>query len=289
MLMLRNILPTVLLSPTRSPQKDARQHVAALNRCSQRRELSDGGAMREQLTGVVEGQASEDDISSRQHTLTIRFAKLGLTALTASLLLGVGGAHAICPCGDGVCGGATCLPPETAQTCPADCGSGPPAESHPDSALDEVIDCDSTQELDIRAVAWNIVDDWSDFRSAVENETDKNLGNCIEKRFSTNGRVRCVSEYHCNNKGCKLGHAPGLSQQIQIYQTFFDNTAALPQAVRRACYAGLMTHEFSHSCERYEDGPNSLPELREDAAFNYWKDRFADWSTLDANDACGFD
>ena len=175
------------------------------NRCSQRRELSDGGAMREQLTGVVEGQASEDDISSRQHTLTIRFAKLGLTALTAALLLGVGGAHAICPCGDGICGGATCLPPETAQTCPADCGSGPPAESHPDSALDEVIDCDSTQELDIRAVAWNIVDDWSNFRSAVENETGKNLGNCIEKRFSTDGRVRCVSEYRCNNKGCIPG------------------------------------------------------------------------------------
>ena len=60
--------------------------------------------MREQLTGVVEGQASEDDISSRQHTLTIRFAKLGLTALTATLLLGVGGAYAICLSYDGKLG-----------------------------------------------------------------------------------------------------------------------------------------------------------------------------------------
>jgi hypothetical protein len=209
----------------------------------------------------VEGQASEDDISSRQHTLTIRFAKLGLTALTAALLLGVGGVHAICPCGDAICGGATCLPPETAQTCPADCGSAPPAESHPDSALDEVIDCDSTQELDIRAVAWDIVDDWSNFESVVENETDKNLGNCIEKRFSTNGKVRCVSEYHCNNKGCKLGHAPGLSQQIQIYQTFFDNIAAVPQAVRRACYAGLMTHEFSYWKTGSRSRARSIPTM----------------------------
>jgi hypothetical protein len=73
-----------------------------------------------------------------------------------------------------------------------------------------------------------------------------------------------------------------------IYQTFFDNIAALPQADGRASYAGLMTHEFSHSCERYEDGPNSSAELREDAAFNYWKDRFAVSSDLDSNDACGF-
>ena len=143
---------------------------------------------------------------------------------------------------------------------------------------------EATQEMDIRAVAWNIVDDWSNFRSAVEKETGKNLGNCIEKRFSTNGDVRCVSEYHCNNKGCIQGHAPGLSHQIKIYQTFFDNIAAMPQADRRACYAALMTHEFSHSCERYEDGPNSSAELREDAAFNYWKDRFPVSSTLDPSD-----
>jgi hypothetical protein len=287
MLMSRKSLPTVLLSPTRSPQKDARQHVAALNRCSQRRELSDGGAMREQPTGVVEGQAIEGDISSRQHTPTIRFAKLGMTALTAALLLGVGGAHAICPCGDGICGGATCLPPETAQTCPADCGSGPPAESHPDSELDKVIDCNSTQELDIRAVAWNIVDDWSNFRSAVEDATDKNLGNCIENRFAKNGNVRCVSEYNCNNKRCVLGFASGLSQTMKIYQTFFDNIAAMPQPDRRACYAGLMAHEFSHSCERYSDSADSSAELRLDAAFDYWKNRFAVTSALDPND-CGF-
>jgi hypothetical protein len=190
------------------------------------------------------------------------------------------------PCGrDGMCNLAACNQDP-------DCPAGLPneqQESHPDSALDAVIDCNSTQEKDIRAVAWNIVDDWSNFERRVENATDKNLGNCIEKRFSTNGKVRCVSEYNCNDKGCKLGHAAGLSQQMKIYQTFFDNIAALPQADRRACYAGLMTHEFSHSCERYSDGPNSAAELREDAAFNYWKNRFAVSSTLDPNNACGFD
>ena len=119
--------------------------------------------------------------------------------------------------------------------------------------------------------------------------TDKNLGNCIENRFAKNGKVRCMSKYDCNDKGCKLGFASGLSQTMKIYQTFFDNIAAMPQPDRRACYAGLMTHEFSHSCERYSDGANGAAELREDAAFNYWKNRFAVTSTLDPNLNCGFD
>ena len=68
------------------------------------------------------------------------------------------------PCGsDGICNLAVC---DQDPDCPA----GLPKEheeSHPDSALDEVIDCNSTQEKDIRAVAWNIVDDWSNFAHRV--------------------------------------------------------------------------------------------------------------------------
>lgn len=170
-------------------------------------------------------------------------------------------------------------------------------EHHPDSALGGVIDCDSTQSKDIRAVAWNIVDDWGNFEYSVESQTDIQLGNCIRDRFFRNGKVECVSEYDCNARGCKLAVAPGLRKRIRIFQTFFDNIANLPQPDRRACYAGLMTHEFSHSCERYSDAAQSAAELREDAAFNYWKGRFAVSSTLvpnpDPNNSsvpnCGFD
>lgn len=214
------------------------------------------------------------------------FGLLLLVASSGVSLAAMGDDDGPPPCGsDGMCNLAAC---SNDPDCPAGVPGGQ-NESHPDSALDEVIDCNSTREKDIRAVAWNIVDDWSNFERVVEDATDKSLGNCIQKRFSTNGKVRCVSEYDCNNKGCKLGHAPGLSQQMKIYQSFFDNIATLPQADRRACYAGLMTHEFSHSCERYADGPNSSAELREDAAFNYWKNRFAVSGTLDANGDCGFD
>ena len=48
------------------------------------------------------------------------------TALTMTLLFGVKSALAICPCGDGICGGTTCIPPETPQTCAADCTAPPP-------------------------------------------------------------------------------------------------------------------------------------------------------------------
>ena len=40
------------------------------------------------------------------------------------------------------------------------------------TALDDVIDCNSTQEKDIRAVAWNIVDDWNAFQNKLENELE---------------------------------------------------------------------------------------------------------------------
>jgi hypothetical protein len=91
--------------------------------------------MVEQGIGVVEGQASNGAISSQPNTLTMGFAKLGLATLTTTLLLGVGDAFAICPCGDGICGGTTCFPPETSQNCPADCGSPPPPPPPPPAEL----------------------------------------------------------------------------------------------------------------------------------------------------------
>src|SRR3954467_3068554 len=56
--------------------------------------------------------------------------RLPLLGLTITLLFNIGGALAICPCGDGVCGGQSCFPPETSDNCQADCG--PPPDS-PDS------------------------------------------------------------------------------------------------------------------------------------------------------------
>lgn len=154
------------------------------------------------------------------------------------------------------------------------------------TALAEVINCNATEEKDIRAVAWNIADDWRNFAGSVENATGKNMGSCIEERFSANGKVECVHTEKCKQDGnkCKLGFGAGLGKKIKLYQTFFDNIDAMPQADRRACYAALMTHEFSHTCEHYAE---SGPEARAEAAFDYWKMRFAVSSGLKVDGDCG--
>jgi hypothetical protein len=151
-----------------------------------------------------------------------------------------------------------------------------------------VISCDDTESLDIRATAWNIADDWNNFASAVDNATGGKLGSCIQGRFATNGKVECVHKEKCKQNGykCSLGFGSGLGTKIKLYQTFFDNISGMPQADRRACYAALMTHEFSHTCEHYAEAG---PESRAVAAFNYWKGRFPVSSslTIDAEDGCG--
>ena len=88
---------------------------------------------------------------------------------------------------------------------------------------------------------------------------------------------------------CTLGKASPATKKIKIYKTFFDVVDSMPQPDRRACYAGLITHEFSHSCDKLFDGPNSAAETREDAAFDYWKGRFAVSADLDPNGDCTFD
>lgn len=160
------------------------------------------------------------------------------------------------------------------------------AASSSSKGLAEIIGCNETDEKDIRAVAWNIADDWRNFSSSLENATGKNMGSCIEDRFSVNGKVECVYKEKCKQDGakCKLGFGGGLSKKVKIYQSFFDNIGSMPQADRRACYAALMAHEFSHTCEHYAERG---PEARAVAAFEYWKDRFPASSSLKVDDDCG--
>ena len=153
-----------------------------------------------------------------------------------------------------------------------------------------MINCDSTQSKDIRAVAWNIADDWTNFDNAIEGQTSFRLGECVHDRFSKNGKVECMNKDVCNKKGCRQGHASPFKKKVKIYPDFLNQIAGLPQADRRACYAALMTHEFTHSCDRME----GRSEAREDAAFAYWTERFPGTPglsiNLDANNlGCGLD
>jgi hypothetical protein len=173
----------------------------------------------------------------------------------------------------------------TGNSAPATPATDTPASSS-SKGLEELIDCSDTEEKDMRAVAWNIADDWRNFSSSIENATGIKMGSCIEERFSVNGKVECVHKEKCKQDGdkCRLGFGAGLGKKIKIYQTFFDNIQSMPQADRRACYAALMTHEFSHTCEHYAE---SGPESRAMAAFDYWKGRFPVSSGLKVDDDCG--
>ncbi len=156
------------------------------------------------------------------------------------------------------------------------------------TALAEVIDCTATQEKDIRAVAWNIADDWRNFASSVENVTGKNIGSCIEKRFSENGKVQCETVDKCTKKGCRQGHSFPGKAEIKIYPDFLNRIENYAQADRRACYAAVLAHEFTHTCWFAE----SRPEAREDAAFAYWQQRFPGTSGFNINNptnGCGLD
>lgn len=192
---------------------------------------------------------------------------------------------------DGICNLAVC-------DADPDCPKGLPPQTDTDPAPStttislETINCSDTQALDIRAVAWNLADDWSNLERAIESATGKNLGNCTQNRFTKNGKVECLAAYDCKTtkdglQKCKLGHAWGLGKTIKLYQTFFDNVSStsMSQPDRRACYAGLMTHEFAHTCEHYAERG---PEARANAAVEYWKGRFSPGSTLDPQSGCGF-
>lgn len=196
------------------------------------------------------------------------------------------------PCAkDGACNLAVC---DKDPDCPVDLPPGTGAEPATTSTTIslEIVNCDDTQEVDIRAVAWNIVDDWANFDAAIERQTSFNLGNCTRDRFSTNGRVECMTRDRCNGRGCRQGYSVPTQQRIRIYPDFLNRIAALPPPDKRACIAALMTHEFAHSCSRFE----GRSEAREDAAFDYWQARFPGTSGFDINDTdnittndCGLD
>lgn len=193
---------------------------------------------------------------------------------------------------DGVCNLAVCSA-EQDPDCPKDLPPGAGADPATTPAVSlETVDCTSTQSVDILAVAWNLVDDWANFERTVESATGSSLGNCIRNRFRDNGRVICEQQTNCNNRGrCVNGRASPLNRTVRIFGTFFNNIANAAAPDRRACYAALLMHEFSHSCDRVFERPRA--EDREAAAFTYWQTRFpgtSGWTRTGTNGAgCGLD
>jgi hypothetical protein len=187
-------------------------------------------------------------------------------------------------CGqDNICNGAACAHD---PDCPGGVGND---NTVPETALDAVTDCETTQETDIRATAWNIADDWANFAASVQLQSSFDVGDCLQDRFSKNGKVQCESKDVCKNNGtCRQGHSFPGKQEVKIYPSFLNHIKNFSQPDRRACYAALLTHEFTHTCWRAE----GRSETREDAAFAYWQKRFPGTSGFNINgttNGCGLD
>jgi hypothetical protein len=190
-------------------------------------------------------------------------------------------------CGqDNICNLAACA---SDPDCPAGVGNDNTITTVAETALEAVTNCDATQEQDIRAVAWNIADDWANFVAAIQLQTSFSVGDCLHDRFSKNGKVQCESKDKCKDSGvCRQGHSFPGKHEIKIYPDFLNRIKNYTQPDRRACYAALLTHEFTHSCWFMEN----RPEAREDAAFAYWQNRFPGTAGFDINNpssGCGSD
>lgn len=227
-------------------------------------------------------------------TRAAMIALLSITAVSAQTLAALDTGDEPRCAKDGACNIAVCSAQQDPDCADLDLppGAGPDPVTPTTTISLEIINCSDTEAKDIRAVAWNLVDDWTNFDAAIEQQTSFNLGNCTQDRFAREGRVECMATDQCKNGVCRQGYSVPTQKRIRIYPNFLTRTANLAQADRRACMAALLTHEFAHSCSRFE----GRAEAREDAAFDYWQTRFPGTSGFDINDTdsvstndCGLD
>ncbi len=166
-------------------------------------------------------------------------------------------------CGsDGVCNRGACDPhndPDCPETVTAP------------RRLTDINDCTSTQATEIGlAIDWG-ADHWAEYEAALEDIRDwpVDIGNCLENRFKTNGKVDCEAS---SGGGCK--GASGWSSRwlpttkCHMCPSFLAAVAAMPILEdRQACYFAMVTHEWAHSCKR----GHVTVEIIDDEAFNFWK------------------
>lgn len=196
-------------------------------------------------------------------------------------------------CGaDNICNIAVC---DNDPDCPLDDlpnndsgGDSTPTDS-PDRPED-IIDCTSREvtEIGLAVDSVSSSSDWNDFVDFIEEGSSITIGNCLENRFKTNGKVVCESSQNgqcSNNDGSNNnGWASYLNKRAHFCPSFLDTVAGISGvANRQACYFTLAAHEFSHTCWRDDGAAEDIDDL----AFVYYKDHHPD-VTISMID-CGMD
>jgi hypothetical protein len=175
-------------------------------------------------------------------------------------------------CGaDGICNIAVCNnDPDCPDDLPTnDSGGGSTPTDSPDRPED-IIDCTSQEVTEIGLAIDSVSSsgDWNDFVDFIEDESGITIGNCLENRFKTNGKVVCESSSggQCNGAN---GWASYLNKRAHFCPSFLDTVDNISGVEnRKACYFALAAHEFSHTCWR----DHGTTEDIDDLAFEYYKD-----------------
>jgi hypothetical protein len=176
-------------------------------------------------------------------------------------------------CGaDNICNIAVC---DHDPDCPDDLpnnDSGGDSTPTPDRPED-IIDCISLEVTEIGLAVDSVSATWEDFADFIEDESGITVGNCLENRFKTNGKIVCESSQggQCsNNDGSdNAGWASPLNKRAHFCPSFLNNVAGISGvANRQACYFALAAHEWGHTCER----DHGTVEDIDDLAFEYYKD-----------------
>lgn len=138
-------------------------------------------------------------------------------------------------------------------------------------SLKQVKHCSTTQKREIEDAADWVAENWSDFEDFLENRTGLNIKKCMENRFKKNGKVVCEEATgQCKTSKGNNAWASMLNKKVHLCPSFLNRVNNLSGTTnRRACYIAILSHEFAHTCDRFEPGSERI----DDAAFDFFSSR----------------
>jgi hypothetical protein len=173
------------------------------------------------------------------------------------------------PCGaDGKCNAGAC---SNDPDCP-NIGTQPSTDQGPPQSSTEAIDCAPGHTLEMReAIAWGAAN-WNAFEKAIESFDGwpVNIKSCLENRFKQNGKIVCEQSMKGSCKGNNAWASP-FNKRCHLCPDFTNRVKALTGSAnkdnREACYFAILSHEWSHTCER----THKTVEIIDNVAFDFYK------------------
>jgi hypothetical protein len=134
--------------------------------------------------------------------------------------------------------------------------------------------CGEQIKEDLYAVAWNIVDDWSNARQAIRDELGTSRRYRHLKATLVSGQVECKHDpspvHACNILGGSYYIGIPEDFEINLCESFMDHIRRKERKNRRACLAAAVVEAVRKN--NLKSHSSSVDAGK--AIFRYWKDRF---------------